>query len=129
MVGYPEALTDPSYHCQLLTLTYPLIGNYGVPDDEKGEFGLSKVSTRLIKNIKLKSVSGSVIKQGLTSSRFCGPQWFESSRIHAAALIIGQLSEEPSHWSSARSLDKWLKEQGVPGIQGQKNSTCPFLTL
>lgn len=31
MVGYPEALTDPSYQCQILTLTYPLIGNYGVP--------------------------------------------------------------------------------------------------
>lgn len=44
MVGYPEALTDPSYRCQLLTLTYPLVGNYGVPKDEKGEFGLSKVS-------------------------------------------------------------------------------------
>ena len=32
MVGYPESLTDPSYHKQLLVLTYPLIGNYGVPD-------------------------------------------------------------------------------------------------
>ncbi len=34
MVGYPEALTDPSYKSQILTLTFPLIGNYGVPDDE-----------------------------------------------------------------------------------------------
>lgn len=31
MSGYPESLTDPSYAGQLLTLTYPLIGNYGVP--------------------------------------------------------------------------------------------------
>lgn len=31
MVGYPETLTDPSYKGQLLVLTYPLIGNYGVP--------------------------------------------------------------------------------------------------
>ena len=31
MVGYPESLTDPSYRKQLLVLTYPLIGNYGVP--------------------------------------------------------------------------------------------------
>uniref|UniRef100_A0A669AWZ5 Multifunctional protein CAD n=1 Tax=Oreochromis niloticus TaxID=8128 RepID=A0A669AWZ5_ORENI len=82
----PEALTDPSYRCQLLTLTYPLVGNYGVPKDEKGEFGLSK--------------------------------WFESYKIHAAALIIGELSESPSHWSSAKSLDQWLKEQGIPGLQG-----------
>ena len=35
MVGYPEALTDPSYRGQILVLTYPLIGNYGVPGDEK----------------------------------------------------------------------------------------------
>ncbi|XP_014278471.1 multifunctional protein r [Halyomorpha halys] len=42
MVGYPESLTDPSYRRQILVLTYPLIGNYGVPSDEKDCFGLSK---------------------------------------------------------------------------------------
>ena len=31
MVGYPECLTDPSYSGQILVLTYPLVGNYGVP--------------------------------------------------------------------------------------------------
>ena len=31
MVGYVESLTDPSYKGQILVLTYPLIGNYGVP--------------------------------------------------------------------------------------------------
>lgn len=31
MMGYPESLTDPSYAGQLMTLTYPLVGNYGVP--------------------------------------------------------------------------------------------------
>lgn len=41
MVGYPEALTDPSYRGQILVLTYPLIGNYGVPDESiKDEHGL-----------------------------------------------------------------------------------------
>ncbi|KAG7280374.1 hypothetical protein CRUP_022202 [Coryphaenoides rupestris] len=86
MVGYPEALTDPSYRCQILVLTYPLVGNYGVPRDEEGKFGLSK--------------------------------WFESSRIHATALIVGELSQCPSHWNSALSLDQWLKEQGTPGLEG-----------
>ncbi|KAJ8377767.1 hypothetical protein AAFF_G00253830 [Aldrovandia affinis] len=86
MVGYPEALTDPSYKSQILTLTYPLVGNYGIPKDEEGDFGLSK--------------------------------WFESSRIHAAALIVGEVSQNPSHWSSSMSLDQWLKEQGIPGLEG-----------
>jgi carbamoyl-phosphate synthase small subunit len=38
MVGYPETLTDPSYRGQILVLTYPLIGNYGIPglDPENG---------------------------------------------------------------------------------------------
>jgi carbamoyl-phosphate synthase large subunit len=34
MVGYPESLTDPSYAGQILTMTFPQIGNYGVPSDE-----------------------------------------------------------------------------------------------
>ena len=32
MVGYPETFTDPSYFGQILCLTFPLIGNYGVPE-------------------------------------------------------------------------------------------------
>jgi len=41
MVGYPESLTDPSYHRQILVLTYPLIGNYGIPNHENDSNGLS----------------------------------------------------------------------------------------
>jgi len=41
MVGYPESLTDPSYRGQILVLTYPLVGNYGVPGNEVEE-GLPK---------------------------------------------------------------------------------------
>jgi len=43
MVGYTEALTDPSYKSQILVLTFPLIGNYGIPDaDEDPEHKLIK---------------------------------------------------------------------------------------
>ena len=35
MIGYPETMTDPSYFGQILTLTFPLVGNYGVPSDDK----------------------------------------------------------------------------------------------
>ncbi|HLD64159.1 MAG TPA: glutamine-hydrolyzing carbamoyl-phosphate synthase small subunit, partial [Candidatus Peribacteraceae bacterium] len=41
MVGYPESLTDPSYRGQILTFTYPLIGNYGVPSEEKNRWGFA----------------------------------------------------------------------------------------
>uniref|UniRef100_A0A8D2JBK0 Multifunctional protein CAD n=1 Tax=Varanus komodoensis TaxID=61221 RepID=A0A8D2JBK0_VARKO len=86
MVGYPEALTDPSYTSQILVLTYPLVGNYGVPPEELDQYGLSR--------------------------------WFESSCIRVAALIVGECSRHPSHWSATRSLDQWLKEEGIPGLEG-----------
>ncbi|XP_006456591.1 hypothetical protein AGABI2DRAFT_188488 [Agaricus bisporus var. bisporus H97] len=49
MVGYTESLTDPSYEGQILVLTYPLVGNYGVPerspslDDLPSEFESSRI--------------------------------------------------------------------------------------
>ena len=42
-LSYPEALTDPSYRGQILTLTYPIVGNYGVPSTtERDQYGLLK---------------------------------------------------------------------------------------
>ena len=40
MMGYPESLTDPSYAGQMLVMTYPLVGNYGVPPFTSGENGM-----------------------------------------------------------------------------------------
>ncbi len=41
--SYPEALTDPSYRGQILTLTYPIVGNYGVPNTQELDgLGLKK---------------------------------------------------------------------------------------
>lgn len=87
MVGYPEALTDPSYRGQILVLTFPLIGNYGVPDSSiTDEYGL--------------------------------PKFFESREIHIAGLVVSSYSWEHSHWAAHKSLAKWLKENGIPGIYG-----------
>ena len=41
MVGYPESLTDPSFEGQILCVSYPLVGNYGIPDMAAGPDGLS----------------------------------------------------------------------------------------
>jgi len=40
MVGYNESLTDPSYRGQIMVMTYPLVGNYGVPDDDRDALDL-----------------------------------------------------------------------------------------
>lgn len=86
MVGYPESLTDPSYNRQILVLTYPLIGNYGVPDNTMNEYGFSEK--------------------------------FESSRIWAAGLIVGEYCNTPSHWQSKKTLSDWMREENIPGITG-----------
>jgi len=48
MVGYPESLTDPSYEGQILILTYPIVGNYGVPEKKFWESGRIHVSGLIV---------------------------------------------------------------------------------
>ncbi len=50
MVGYPEALTDPSFRGQILVLTFPLIGNYGVPKKELWESNKIQVAGLIVCN-------------------------------------------------------------------------------
>ncbi|KAG0253856.1 hypothetical protein BG011_006118, partial [Mortierella polycephala] len=89
MVGYPESLTDPSYRGQILVLTFPLVGNYGVPSRETMD--------PLLKDL---------------------PKYFESNEIHIAGLIVGQYSQDFSHFLAASSLGAWLKEYNIPAIYG-----------
>lgn len=50
MTGYPEALTDPSFRGQILVMTYPLVGNYGVPPKEMWESGQIQVAGLVVSN-------------------------------------------------------------------------------
>ncbi len=50
MVGYPESLTDPSYYGQILVLTYPIVGNYGVPDKKFWESKKIQVKALIVQN-------------------------------------------------------------------------------
>ena len=50
IVGYPEAITDSSYTGQILIFTYPLIGNYGVPDKKTWESNGIKVRGIIVSN-------------------------------------------------------------------------------
>eukprot|EP01052_Picozoa_sp_SAG31_P001490 SAG31_NODE_50_length_30520_cov_89.906712_11_plen_154_part_00 len=88
MVGYPEALTDPSYRGQMLVSTFPLVGNYGVPDPA----AICEVT-------------------GLH-------KYVESDQIHVSAYLVSEYCDAPSHWNSKMTLSQWLRQEKVPGIYG-----------
>ena len=77
MVGFQETLTDPSYYGQIITQTYPLIGNYGMNSEDK-----------------------------------------ESGKIWAKGYIVREACTTPSNFRSEETLDTFLKENGIIGIEG-----------
>ena len=87
MVGYVEQMTDPSFQSQILVFTYPLIGNYGVPDTTEVD-----PVTQLLR-------------------------YFESAdRIYCAGIVVGEYCESPSHWQLKKTLGEWMAKHNVPGI-------------
>ncbi|MGC1454476.1 MAG: glutamine-hydrolyzing carbamoyl-phosphate synthase small subunit [Nitrospirota bacterium] len=77
MTGYQEILTDPSYKGQIVTMTYPQIGNYGVNDED-----------------------------------------VESARPYAEGFVVKEYLDFPSNWRAKKSLNEYLRENGIVGIQG-----------
>ncbi len=77
MSGYQEILTDPSYKGQIVAMTYPLIGNYGV-----------------------------------------NPEDVESRRIFLEGFVVKECSKIRSNWRSTKTLDEYLKENNIVGIEG-----------
>jgi carbamoyl-phosphate synthase small subunit len=77
MTGYQEILTDPSYAGEIVAMTYPQIGNYGI-----------------------------------------NPEDVESGKPHLRGFVVKEACEFPSNWRSTMTLDAYLKENGIVGIQG-----------
>src|SRR4030081_1343772 len=77
MTGYQEVLTDPSYRGQIVAMTYPLIGNYGINSLDQ-----------------------------------------ESRSPHVRGFVIEELSEIASNWRAEMSLDEYLRNSNIPGVQG-----------
>ncbi|HYT91814.1 MAG TPA: glutamine-hydrolyzing carbamoyl-phosphate synthase small subunit [Gemmataceae bacterium] len=77
MTGYQEVLTDPSYRGQIVTMTYPLIGNYGVNRED-----------------------------------------VESRRPQVEGFIVRELTRVPSNFRSHGSLDAYLAENNILGLEG-----------
>ncbi|XP_069989210.1 multifunctional protein CAD isoform X7 [Penaeus vannamei] len=101
MVGYPEALTDPSYSGQVLVLTYPLVGNYGVPDTTAVDpLGLSKWLE-----------SSKIWAGGLVVGEVCSEpsHWSSVNTLHQWLLGEGVPG---IHGIDTRSLTKKIREHG-----------------
>ena len=77
MTGYQEILTDPSYAGQIVVMTYPLIGNYGVNEED-----------------------------------------VESRRPWVSGFVVRECARRPSNYRSVGDLDGYLKQHGIPGIEG-----------
>ncbi|MCD5505752.1 carbamoyl phosphate synthase small subunit [Lactobacillus delbrueckii subsp. lactis] len=77
MTGYVEVLTDPSYAGQSVVMTYPLIGNYGVPLDDQ-----------------------------------------EAAHPFVEAFVVSELSRLGSNFRMNMSLNDYMIENNIPGIQG-----------
>jgi carbamoyl-phosphate synthase small subunit len=77
MSGYQEVLTDPSYKGQMVTMTYPQIGNTGINTED-----------------------------------------IESNGLYLSGFIVKEYQDCYSNWRAVMSLDSYLKENGVVGIQG-----------
>jgi len=77
MTGYQEVLTDPSYCEQIVTMTVPHVGNYGVNTEDP-----------------------------------------ESGKVWVSGFIVRELSRRYSNYRGTEGLDRYLREAGVPGIQG-----------
>jgi len=77
MTGYQEILTDPSYKGQIVAMTYPLIGNYGINKED-----------------------------------------VESRKIFLEGFVVKECSEIASNWRSQKTLDEYLKENNILGIEG-----------
>ena len=76
MTGYQEILTDPSYCGQIINMTFPHIGNYGINSDD-----------------------------------------MESLKIQASGFIVREANDIPSNYRSLQSLDSFLKDNKIVGIQ------------
>ncbi len=87
MTGYQEILTDPSYHGQIVAMTYPMIGNYGVNAEDA-----------------------------------------ESARPWVRAFVVRELSRVASNHRSGGTLDAYLAEHGVVGIEGVDTRALVRLT-
>lgn len=105
MSGYPEVLTDPSYTGQIVAMTYPHIGNYGVADEwsERGPY----------------AAGGEAVTAPTGEARAQGSSDDERARhlVSVAGMVVRSLYRGPVPTGRV-SLSDYLATHGVPGVTG-----------
>lgn len=101
MTGYPESLTDPSYAGQILVTTFPLIGNYGVPDTGMGADGLPLFMESEKIHVKALVVADYSENYSHWNAKESLAAWLQREKVPAITGI------------DTRRLTKKLREHGV----------------
>ncbi|CAE7871963.1 CAD [Symbiodinium microadriaticum] len=100
MMGYPESLTDPSFEGQILVLTYPIVGNYGVPADDKDEQGIP----RYFEGSRIYPVAVVVSEYSFAASHYSAvkslSQWLEQHNVPGISGV------------DTRAITKRLRQEG-----------------
>jgi len=107
MMGYPESLTDPSYKGQILTLSYPIVGSYGVPDRKYWESGKIQLSGLIVSQY-IDTPSHFQSKQTLSS-------WLKKEKIPALQI------------ADTRFIVKKIRDEGASLVKIEFEKKIEFI--
>lgn len=128
MTGYEEILTDPSYHGQMVVMTYPLIGNYGInhEDAESRKVFLEGFVVKELSKISSNWRSRQSLDSYLKKSRIMGLQGIDTRgltlHIRKAGAMKAVLSTQD--FSEKRLVRKANESAGLVGIDLVRDVTC-----
>lgn len=119
MVGYPESLTDPSYYGQILVLTYPLQGNYGVPKIDFWESKKIQVKGLVVQNYidnpshfeSKKTLGEWLQEEGIPALQGIDTRTL-TTKLREHGVMLGQLTTGPR-----RSNGQWTNEIYDPNTE------------
>jgi carbamoyl-phosphate synthase small subunit len=116
MTGYQEVLTDPSYEGQIVAMSYPLIGNYGIiPEDSEsagprlrgtrnGVVGIQGIDTRaLVRHLRIHGAKHGAISSDETSLPSLASKLAKAPRIVGVDLVQGVSCLSPYEWTDGLS--------------------------
>ena len=128
MEGYLETLTDPSYYGQIVTQTFPLIGNYGVIEEDFE--GRSELFGYVVRELcdtpsnfrSAYPLNDYLVAQGIPG--LCGVDTREIVRITREEGVMNAMicDEVPSDLSAIRA---YTVKDAVDSVSGSENYTCP----